>query len=92
MKLMNLSEFKTLKATEIMKLLPVTLLVDSVPMFVVDTPEHCIVTSDLHPRVSNMLHMMERKARVGMPIAERAVLEPKYDPDIEAKIPELAKK
>ena len=63
---MNWGEVVRLGAGRIKDYLPLTVLVESVPTFVLNNNEDVIVVSDLHIRVRNMLRAQEKRARAGM--------------------------
>ena len=62
-------------ATNLKSLLPLEVLYDGELAFVLCNVEDVIVVSDLHIRVRNMLKALEKKARGGMPKAEKITAE-----------------
>ncbi len=69
MREVTFTQFKASSVDEIKALVPAIIIFNCKPLFILAPPEGFIMTSDLHPRVRNMLHAMEKKARVGMPEA-----------------------
>jgi len=70
MKHISISEERKLSVEDIKAQMPIAITSDGEPFaYLVDLAE-VIVVSDLHPRVRNMLQMMERRARSGMPKPE----------------------
>jgi len=61
------SELRRISAANVVPQLPLEVLVDGTPTFVLSGIDDAIVVSDLHVRVKNKLRAMERRARAGMP-------------------------
>jgi hypothetical protein len=47
--------------------LPLTIMVNCEPAFIIDRIDNVIPLSDMHPRMKNILRQLENRARMGMP-------------------------
>ena len=64
---MSMTDFRRIAVDRLPTSMPVEVLIDGEPTYVVGTPGQILIIGDLHPRVQNMLRALHDRARVGMP-------------------------
>ena len=77
MKEATLSEVRKRTVEELKAIMPVVITADGIPFAYLAGLDDIIIIVDLHPRVANMLKMMEKRARGGMPAPEIVAKEEK---------------